>query len=112
MQLYIYEPSSKVGFSDGRVTVKYDDETDRSIPAESVESISLFGPADISSQCVRECLERGIDVQFYSTKGSYYGKLNSTRHVNVSRQRKQAALYQDDAFRLSLAKLIVQSIQC
>lgn len=107
--LYIYEPSAYLGVADGRITVKYKNGADSSIPIESAEGVSLFGPAGISSQCIRECLERGIDIQFYSTKGSYYGKLNSTAHVNAARQRKQALLGSDAAFCLSFAKKIIQA---
>jgi CRISPR-associated protein Cas1 len=46
---------------------------------------------------------------YYSTNGSFYGKLNSTRHVNVARQRRQAILGGDADFCLSLAKRIIRA---
>jgi len=108
-QLYINEPSARIGIADGRITIKFNDGAERSIPVESVEGISLFGPADISTGCMRECLEKGIDIQFYSTTGGYYGKVISTRHVNVARQRQQAKLGDNGDFCLSLAKRIIKA---
>lgn len=108
-QLYVNESSAKVGVSEGRVVVRYNNGLERYVPIESVEGISLFGPVSISSQCVRECLERGIDVQYYSSKGNYYGKLNSTRHVNVARQRLQSRLGEDESFCQLLSKQIIRA---
>ena len=64
-QLYINEPSAQVGVNDGRIEVKYADGMKKSIPIETLEGISLFGPVSVSTQCVRECIERGIDIQYY-----------------------------------------------
>ena len=108
-QLYVNESSAKIGISDGRVTVQLKDGMCKSIPVESVEGISVFGTAGISTNCMQECLSRGIDVQFFSSSGSYFGKLNSTRHVNVARQRQQARLGEDEAFCLALSKRIVKA---
>ena len=108
-QLYVNEPSAKVGVEDGRFTVLYKNGMEKSIPIESLEGICLFGSVQISSQCLRECLTQGIDVQFYSAFGSYFGKLSSTRHVNTARQRLQAKLYDDGVFRLELGKRIIRA---
>ena len=108
-QIYVNEPSAQVGVADGRIEVKYSNGMKKSIPIESAEGISLFGPVNVSTQCLRECIERGIDVQYYSTKGNYYGKLSSTRHVNVARQRLQVQLGENEIFRLTLAKRIIQA---
>ena len=107
--MYVNEPSAQVGVRDGRIEVNYANGMVRTLPIESVEGISLFGPVSMSTHCVRECLERGIDVQYYSTTGSYYGKLSSTRHVHVARQRQQFKLGEDDRFRLAFAKRILSA---
>ena len=108
-QLYVNEPSSQVGVGDGRFVVAHTDGMKRSIPVESVEGITLFGPVSINTQCIRECLVRGIDIQFFSTTGSYFGKLNSTSHVNASRQRAQARIGEDDDFRITFSKRIIKA---
>ena len=97
-QLYVNDPSAKVGLKDGRVYVLYKDGLERFIPVESLDGISIFGSVSISSQCVGECLRRGIVIQYYSSKGAYFGKLISTQNVNVARQRMQAKLSGETEF--------------
>lgn len=52
------------------------------------------------------CLNLHVKASHYSKGGSYFGRLQSTNHINVQRQRKQAALA-DSEFSLELAKNIV-----
>ncbi len=49
-------------------------------------------------------MKRGISVVFYSINGSYFGRLISTNHVNVARQRMQADLHKNESFKLAFAK--------
>lgn len=105
--LYVTDNKSRIGVESNYVTVRMDDYTTRKIPIETLESISIFGKAQITTQCFQECLERGIPVSFYSKKGRYFGMLQSTGHVHVERQRLQAKLYESD-FALELAKRIIE----
>lgn len=43
----------------------------------------------MTTQCAEECMSRGIPVSYFSKGGKYFGRLISTGHVNVSRQRKE-----------------------
>ena len=108
-QIYVNEPTAQVGVRDGRIEVKHKSGMTTSIPIETAEGLSLFGPVSVSTQCLRECLEHGIDVHYYATTGNYHGKLTSTRHVNVARQRMQARLGDDDGFCLLLCKRIISA---
>jgi len=108
-QLYVDDSAAHVGVEENRITVKHKDELLRSIPIESVDGITIFGAAQVSTRCIGECLRRGIDVQYYSAGGVYFGKLASTSHVNTGRQKAQAALSDDDAFRLGFARRIVRA---
>lgn len=62
----------------------------------------------MTTQCVQECLKRGIPVSYYSKGGNYFGKLQSTGHVNAKRQCQQCTLYQSD-FAVELSKKIIQA---
>lgn len=77
--LYINESSAKIGMESNRCTVKYTDGAVKEIP-----------------------------VSYYSVGGNYYGKLQSTGHVNTQRQRKQCSLY-DSKFALELSKRIISA---
>ena len=105
--LYVCEQGAVVGIVEERFQVKLKDEILRSIPARTLEVIELFGNVQLTTQCMTRCLRDGINVIFYSTKGSYYGRLISTNHVNVSRQRKQAELNQDELFKMTFSKKII-----
>ena len=63
----------------------------------------------MTTPCIGECLKRGISIQYYSSKGAYFGKLSSTKHVNTKRQRLQVRLTEDKTFALTLSKIILQA---
>lgn len=105
--LYVSEQGATIGINANRFEVKCKDGTQRSIPAETLEMIEVFGKVQMTTQCMEECLKRGINVIFYSTGGAYYGRLISTNHVNVARQRKQAMLSED--FCTDIAKNMIQA---
>ena len=106
--LYITESGTQIGINDNYVTAKHKDGLISKIPLETLESISIFGKSQITTQCVQECLCRGIPVSYYSKGGSYFGRLQSTGHINVKRQRIQAGII-DTEFALDMAKKIIRS---
>ncbi len=107
--LYICEQGATVGISGNRFQVKYKDGMLKSIPVETLEVIEVFGKVQITTQCLEECLMRGVNVIFYSTRGAYYGRLISTNHVNVQRQRRQAFLGDNEEFCLKLSRRIIDA---
>jgi len=94
-----------VGVEGNRLQIKYKDGMVKTLPIEPLESIELFGRIQVSTSCMTECLKRGVTVGFFSTTGAYYGRLSSTNHVHVERQRLQATLPID--FCLGLSKRLV-----
>lgn len=107
--LYVTEHGASVGIRQNRVEVKYQNGSLKSIPIEPLESIEIFGRSQMTTQAIAECLSRGIPVSFYAHGGEYFGRLVNTDSVNVSRQRLQFAMTEDDAFRLALAKRILEA---
>lgn len=105
--LYVSEQGANIGITNNRIQVKYKDGLVRSIPIETLEVIEVFGNIQITTQCLTECLKIGIDILFYSTKGAYFGRLISTSHVNVQRQRKQAEIGKNEEFKLAFSKRII-----
>ena len=107
--LYICEQGATIGFSDNRFQVKYKDGLLKSIPSEVLEVIEVFGKVQITTQCIEECLKRGVNILYYSTNGAYYGRLLSTNHINVKRQRKQAKLGENEEFKRALSKKLIDA---
>jgi len=54
-------------------------------------------------------LNRGIRLTFLSGNGEYFGKIESTSHVNVERQLKQFKCYEDQEFCLNFSKEIISA---
>lgn len=106
--LFVNENSAKIGVESNRCFVKYADGMQKFVPIETLESITIMGQAQMTTQCVQECLKRGIPISFFSKGGSYFGRLQSTGHVNAERQRKQSLLY-DAAFAVDLARIIISA---
>lgn len=105
--LFVDENGANINLDSNRVIVKYKNDMVKSLPIENLEAIYLFSSVQITSQCVIECLKKGINISYFSKNGAYFGRTQSTGHINVKRQRKQAALYNSD-FALNLGKNIIK----
>lgn len=106
--LYVNEDGAVVGIEANRCTIKYKDGLKRSIPIESLEGVTLLGKVQVTTSCAEEFLKRGISVSYFSKGGSYFGRLQSTGHVNTVRQRMQCQLYDTD-FALELGRKILSA---
>ena len=107
--LYIMENGASMGIDGGCFKVRYKDNCLHSIPKETLESVALFGNVNITVQCVQELLERGIPVSYFSSKGRYFGRLDSTAHKDISRLKSQIYLSDDEDFSLRLGRCIINA---
>lgn len=107
--LYVNENGSVISIDQGYFVVKYKDGMLKKIPKETLESIVVFGNIQLTTPCIKECLNKGIPVSFFSSKGSYFGRLVSTQHVNIFRQRKQIHLSENKEFTLGLSKKMIKA---
>ena len=106
--LYINEDGAVIGVDGNRITVKYSNGLLKSLPIETVDNITILGQSQLTTQCIKSCLEKGIPVTFFSKGGKYFGRLHSTGHVNVALQRKQSFLYENE-FALQLSKRLIST---
>lgn len=104
--LYVNENGATIGIEGNRYVVKYKDGMYKYVPAETLEGIVILGQAQLTTQCMTECLKRGISVSFFSKGGVYFGRMISTGHVRVEIQRKQSSLY-DTEFAMELSRKII-----
>lgn len=107
--LYVNEPGATIGISGGYFEVKQKKGLVRKIPKETLESITIFGNSYMTSQCIVACLENGIPVNYFSGKGSYFGKLVSTSHVNAERIKKQVYVSDNEEFCIAFSKKIIRA---
>ncbi|GAB1476808.1 CRISPR-associated endonuclease Cas1 [Bacillota bacterium] len=106
--IYIKEEGSKVQFSGGRLTVLSGNNSN-SFPIESIDAMVVIGQIALSNACSIQMLERGIPVTYISSRGKYYGRLQSTKHTNIHRQRLQFKQGEDENFCMGLAKSFVEA---
>lgn len=104
--LYVTEQGSKINSSEGKIIVECKNGMNRIVPRETLESIMIFGNVLMSIAAQKACLEQGIKVTFLSTKGRYFGRLESTSHFNAERLKKQVYLSDDEGKCLEFARKI------
>lgn len=106
--LYVNEDGVVVSIEGNRCTAKYKDGMIKYMPIEALEGIVIMGRSQLTTYCMEQCLERGINVSFFSKGGRYFGRLHSTGHVKTDRQRRQCELY-DSQFAIDLSKRIISA---
>jgi CRISPR-associated protein Cas1 len=108
--IYIYERGAKVGVQNNCIVIENEREKlKRTLPIEGIEGVIIFGNASLSSNCVRQFMERNINLTWLSSQGKFFGRLESTRNVNIHRQRKQFYLGENKKFCLGLGKNIIMA---
>lgn len=107
--LYVTEPDCKIYFNENQIVMEDGKGVSTSLPIEVLEGVTLVGNANLSTGCQRELLKRGLPVTYLAANGQYFGRLESTRHVNIERQRKQFRLGDDTVFCLEFSKKIIEA---
>lgn len=105
--LYITDNGSVLGVDGGRYVVKQKQDLVRSIPKESIESISIFGNSSITTSCIQSLLMSKTPVCFFSGKGRYYGRLHGIEAERIDVLKKQIDAFSDDAFATAISVRII-----
>ena len=106
--LYVNEDGVVVSIEGNRCIAKYKDGMIKYMPIEALDGIVIMGRSQLTTYCMEQCLERGINVSFFSKGGRYFGRIHSTGHVKTDRQRRQCELY-DSQFAIDLSKRIISA---
>jgi CRISPR-associated protein Cas1 len=107
--LYISESNIKIHIDAGRIIAEKSDGMKTMLPLEILEGVVLIGNASITTPCVKELLVRGIPVTYLASSGSFYGRLESTKHIDIQRQREQFRRGDDEVFCLDFSKKIISA---
>ena len=105
--IYVTEPGAKLNRQGGRYVISRANETICEVPSAIVEGVTLFDLIQITSSAVVDLLERNIPLTWLSSTSCYFGRLESTDHQNVLRQKEQFDALADKDFCLALAKRVV-----
>ena len=74
-----------------------------------IESVSVFGNVQISTQAAVLLMERGVDVCFFTFGGKYVGRLSADRSKNIFLRLSQGGYYRDEHLRTGMARIIVRN---
>ena len=107
--IYVTSSKHKIGIEGGRITIKQEEELVRSIPKETVESITVMGRSSISTACIQFLLEHGIPVNYFSGKGTYFGKLHSVSSGKQKIIKQQIILFEDPEYSINMARKIASA---
>ena len=108
--VYVTEQGTKVGISNGKLVISNPTGDSCEAPQELVEGLSLFGNVQITTQCIRTCMEQNIGVTFFSLSGNCIGNITpSGNSRNALRAKKQVLLSEDKNFRLELARTFIRA---
>lgn len=107
--LYVVEQGSKILFDNNQFVVEQVDGSKKFLPGEILESIMIFGNVHMTISVFQRCLRKGIRVSFLSSKGHYFGRLESTSFTNPMRIKKQVYLSDSNEQTLLFSKLILKS---
>ena len=106
--LYFERPGTVVGIRSNQCMIRFPNGISQTVPIESIESVTLLCPAQLTEQFMTVCLKKNIPVSYFSKGGTYFGRLVSTDNVNTKRQRIQCSLY-DTPFALKFAERVLQA---
>lgn len=107
--LYVNDNEAIISVEGGYFRIDKSDGMEHKIPKETLDAITLFGNSAITVPCMKECLKMGIPVNLFSGRGSYFGKLTSTRHSNAQRLKKQVYAADNNDFCINMAKKIIDA---
>lgn len=98
-----------VGMRGGEITVTLKSESLGKFPAEQVHAIYLYGAVQLTAQASVGCLERGIDVAYFSPAGRFLGLLRGLPESGVDARQGQYRLFGEPGTRLQLAREIIRA---
>lgn len=107
--VYVTEHGTVLGIDGGNMVIKNVEGIEETVPKETIEGISFFAKAGMTTDCVRFCLERGINISYFNSYGKYYGKMVPNISCNVTRLKNQLRLTETHDFSLGLDRKLINA---
>lgn len=105
--IYITEAGARLTKKGGRYIISRENEVVGEVPAATVEGAAVIDHVEVSAAVLVDFLKRGIPFTWLSSKGEFYGRLESTMDQDVMRQKLQFAMRDDEPFSFGLSRMIV-----
>ena len=111
--LYVQEQGARVGLSGECLVVRSRDEDKKEktteVPLALTSQVCLMGNVQVSTQAMRELMQRGIQVSFFTTGGWYCGRTIGVESKNAAVRIAQLRAADDQARCLAFARGIVEA---
>lgn len=110
--LYIQEQGCWLKYSQDKFIVSTGGEEGvplTEIPTIKADQIIIFGSCLITPAAMRYCLLQNIPITLLSSRGQYFGRVESTEGADIALERAQFAHSTDTVFALDIAKRIVEA---
>mgnify|MGYP000013154535 CR=1 FL=1 len=76
-------------------------------PIRCIESVEVYGNAQITTQAVKECLKEGIRINYFNIYGKFLGRAEPGYPKNIRRRLEQYRLYWEPERRLQWSKALI-----
>lgn len=105
--LYLTEQNSVLRKTGDRLLVEKEGQILLDVQCHKIGAVLIFGNVQFTTQAVHELMEHGIELAIHTRSGRLVGQLTSPTTKNIALRIKQFARYQDEAFRVRVAREIV-----
>jgi CRISPR-associated protein Cas1 len=105
--LYVSEQGTSIRKTSRRLIVAKDEAVLQVVRLSDLEQVVIYGNVQLTTQAMTTLLDAGIETVFLSQSGRFRGRLAPAESKNIPLRIAQFQRYQDDAFRLSIARSIV-----
>jgi CRISPR-associated protein Cas1 len=109
LPLYVQEQGAKISLSGEELVIRGRDGTTTRARLPNISHVSIFGNAQMTTQALRETMERGITISFLSTGGWFYGRATGISSNNIELRVAQHRIMSDPDACLVLARGVVAS---
>lgn len=107
--MYIQEQGAVLKKEGERIIVYKNEKELLDVPALKISHIIIFGSCTLSPSLIQFCLKKTIPVTLLSSRGKYYGSIESTFTNNAETERLQLFRTLDENFMLGFSKEITSA---
>lgn len=106
--LVVQTAGAQIGQRGGEFIVTVKGTSMQKMAAEQLRAIYLYGAVQLTAQAAQACLERGIDVGYFSAAGRFLGLLRGLPTSGIDARRGQYILFDREPVRLALAREVIR----
>lgn len=107
--IYIAEQGSLIKKRNRRLIVENRGDTVLDIPVIKVNRLFVFGNIQLTTQALTMLLENNVDIAFFTTRGTFKGKVVNDSSPNLFLRMAQLDRWKDENYRIGLCRSIVSA---